>query len=87
MNDMHRLPSRNNHARLLAAIQQSQLQILRGATDTAAGQVTHADNGTDNGTPPGGTDRGDSAGAQRAGDTRAGEKQNDGCAAAGGQAQ
>ncbi len=82
MNDLHRLPNRNDNARLLAAIQQSQLQILRGATDTAAGQVAHADNGTDNGTPPGGTDRGDSAGAQRAGCARAGEGQNNGGAAA-----
>jgi hypothetical protein len=82
VNDLHRLPSRNNHARLLAAIQQSQLQILRGATDSTNRQVMHTDKHRGSGTPPGGADRSDSAGAQQAGDTRAGEVNNDGCAAA-----
>ena len=82
MNDMHRLPSRNNNARLLAAIQQSQLQILRGSTDSTNRQVMHTDKHRGSGTQEGGADRSDSAGAQQAGDTRAGEVNNDGGRAA-----
>ena len=83
---LQRLPSRNDNARLLAAIQSATLQILLGATDSAASQVAYTGQRTDRNEKEGGSIGFSIGWPERAGNTRAGEKQNDGCAAAGGQA-
>lgn len=83
MNDLQRLPSRNDNARLLAAIQSATLQILLGATDSAARQVTHTNNRADNSAQEDGAIGFSICWPERAGDTRTGEKQDAGGAAAG----
>lgn len=78
MNAMLRLPSGHPDSRLMAAIQHFGLQILRGASYTATGQVADANWRTDHCTQACGDWWCDCQRSQRGGNSRAGEVKNDG---------
>ena len=80
---MHRLPARNDNARLVAAIQCASLYFLFGATDTANRQAENTNDRRNNCTAACGFSGCNRQRPQRAGDTRLGEKQDAGNPAAG----
>ncbi len=77
---VRRLQSRNDNARLLAAIQCASLYFLLGANDSADRQAADADKRADHGAAQGSVGRGDCLGTQRGTDSQVGQGSDGGVA-------